>query len=64
MISHLPVLTLNNTEVLGTANISSARPTMLPIIRNPKVHFCIQNSPPLVATLNHMNPVSTFPEDI
>lgn len=43
------------------ANNSTASQDIRRILRNPKVHYRLNNSPPYVPTMSKMNPVHTFP---
>ena len=40
-------------------NSSSARKKILHILWNPKIHYCVHNSPPLLPLMNQINPVHT-----
>jgi hypothetical protein len=55
----------NNTNSMeqspySEANNHSASQEIPHLSKNPNVHYRVQNSPPLVLILSHMNPVHTF----
>jgi hypothetical protein len=53
----------NSTEQspCSDADTRSAGHEMLPVLRYPKIHYSVHNSPPLDPILSHMNPVYILP---
>jgi hypothetical protein len=59
---HAGILT-NSVELSRSweATSRSATPEFPNILRNPRVHYCVQNSPPLGSILSQINPVQNTP---
>jgi hypothetical protein len=63
VLAYVSVTSTNSMELSPPweAKRCSATQRMAGILCNPKVHYGIRNSPPMVPTVSHMNPIHNFP---